>query len=400
MIEFVPDRKERLNVLLLALAHGTLGAQVAMHVILGGLAGALLAPDPKYATLPISMMITASAMSTGLVSLLMGRFGRRAGFLLGTASGAVAGLVSAWAITVGSFPLFLLGSFLIGLYQASQGYFRFAAADAASAEFRPKAISWVLAGGLGAALLGPELVQQTRSLLGAVPYAGAYLAITAVNCLGSFIFIWLDLPRPARTQKRGGRPLRQILRQPAIVAAMLCAVISYATMNLVMTATPLAMVAIGSSPDTAADVVRWHIVAMFGPSFFTGNLIARFGHVRVIGCGLLLFAAAGLVAMADDALPNFYAALVLLGLAWNFGFIGATSLLAASHGPEERARVQGVNDTLVFGVVVLASFASGALLDSAGWEAVQFAIFPAIAIAFAALAPLVIIAPPGAWKRI
>ena len=400
MIEAGLRRKERLNVLLLAAAHGILGAQVAMHVILGGLAGALLAPDAKYATLPISMMITASAMSTGLVSLLMGRFGRRAGFLLGTASGGVAGLISAWAITVGSFPLFLLGSFLIGLYQASQGYFRFAAADAASAEFRPKAISWVLAGGLGAALLGPELVQQTRSLLGTVPYAGAYLAVTAVNCLGSLVFIWLDLPLPARHGRRGGRPLRRILRQPAIVAAMLCAVISYSTMNLVMTATPLAMVAVGCSPDTAADVVRWHIVAMFGPSFFTGHLIARFGHVRVISCGLLLFATAGLVAMSDDALPNFYAALVLLGLAWNFGFIGSTSLLAASHAPEERARVQGVNDTLVFSVVVLASFASGALLDSGGWEAVQFAIFPAIAVAAAALAPLLFTGPAGAWKRI
>ncbi len=395
-----PVRKERLNVLLLAVAHGVLGGQVSMHVILGGLVGALLAPDAKYATLPISVMIMASAVSTGMVSLLMGRFGRRAGFLLGTACGAIAGLVSAWAIVVGSFPLFLLGSFLIGLYQASQGYFRFAAADAASAEFRPKAISWVLAGGLGAALLGPELVQQTRNLLDPVPYGGAYLAITVVNIFGSLAFIGLDLPPPPRNTKRSGRPLRQILRRPQIVSAMICAMISYAAMNLVMTATPLAMVAIGGSPDTAADVVRWHIVAMFGPSFFTGGLIARFGHVRIMGCGIALFGAASLVALADDALPHYYAALVLLGLAWNFSFIGATSLLAASLAPDERARVQGLNDTLVFSTVVLASFASGALLDAAGWDAVQFAVFPAIAIAAAALVPLVLTGPAGTWKRI
>ena len=391
---------ERRNVLLLATAHGVLGAQVAMHIILGGLAGALLAPEAKFATLPISMMIAASAVSTGMISLLMGRFGRRAGFLLGTASGAVAGIVSAWAIVVGSFPLFLLGSFLIGLYQASQGYFRFAAADSASPEFRPKAVSWVLAGGLVAALLGPELVRQTRDLLTTVPYAGAYLAITAVNLVGSFAFVGLDLPPPARTRKRGGRPLGLVLRDPVIVVAILCAMISYATMNLVMTATPLAMVAIGCTPDMAADVVRWHIVAMFGPSFFTGNLISRFGHVLVIGAGLTLFGVAGVTALADNALPNYYVALVLLGLAWNFSFIGATSLLAAHHAPAERARVQGFNDTLVFGSVVLASIASGALLDTSGWDAVQFAIFPGIAAAAAALIFLTIASPAGQWKRI
>ena len=391
---------ERRNVLLLATAHGVLGGQVAMHIILGGLAGFLLASEAKYATLPISVMIIASAVSTGMISLLMGRFGRRAGFLLGTASGAVAGIICAWAIAVGSFPLFLLGSFLIGLYQASQGYFRFAAADSASPEFRPKAVSWVLAGGLVAALLGPELVQQTRNLLSPVPYAGAYLAITAVNIVGSLAFLGLDIPPPTQVQKHGGRPLRSVLREPVIVVAMLCAMVSYATMNLVMTATPLAMVAIGCTPDMAADVVRWHIVAMFGPSFFTGNLISRFGHVRVIGTGLILFGAAGTAALADNAIPNYYAALVLLGLAWNFSFIGATSLLAASHAPAERARVQGINDTLVFGSVVLASFTSGALLDTSGWDAVQFAVYPGVAMAFAALIILVLARPAGRWKRI
>ena len=393
------NREQRI-VLLLAAAHGVLGAQVAMHIILGGLAGALLAPNPQYATLPISMMILAGASSTALISFLMGRLGRRAGFLFGTTAGGSAGLVAAWAIVVDSFPLFLLGSFLIGIYHASQGYFRFAAADAASAEFRPKAISWVLAGGLVAALIGPELVQQTHGLLEGIPFAGAYLALVAINCIGSILFLGLDLPRPPARRKGGGRPLRVILRRPPVAAAMLCAMIAYACMNLVMTATPLAIVGAGSTTETAADVVRWHIIAMFGPSFFTGNLIARFGHVRIIGCGMMLFAAAGLVATTGTALPNFYASLVLLGLAWNFGFIGSTSLLTANHSPEERARVQGVNDTLVFGAVFVASFVAGALLDTAGWKAVQLALLPAIAIGALALAPVVAGAPAGAWKRL
>ncbi len=393
-------RVERRNVLLLSLAHGVLGAQIAMHIIVGGLSGLILAPSPQTATLPISMMILASASSTGLISLFMGRFGRRAGFALGAGSGAAAGLLCAWALFAGSFPLFLLGSFLIGLYQASQGYFRFAAADAATPAFRPKAISWVLAGGLAAALIGPELVRQTHDLLGATPYAGTYLALAAVNALGSLIFFGLDLPPPPPRRRGAGRPLGQILRRPTVAAAMLCGMVSYAAMNLVMTATPLAMVAIGCTTETAADVVRWHAVAMFGPSFFTGHLVARFGHVRVIACGLALFAAAGAAALAGNAVPNYYVSLILLGLAWNFSFIGSTSLLAANHAEEDRARVQGLNDTLVFGLVVVASFASGALLDAGGWDAVLFALFPAVAVAALALAPLVYAAPAGAWKRI
>jgi len=391
---------ERRNVLLLATAHGVLGAQVGIHIILGGLAGALLSPDPRFATLPISMMILASAVTTAPISLIMGRFGRRAGFLLGAASGTVAGLVACHAILAGSFAGFLLGSCLIGIYQASQGYLRFAAADCSSESFRPRAISWVLAGGLAAALIGPELVQRTGSLLGSAPYAGAYLALAALNLLGAPLLLGLRLPPPARRQAAVGRPLRQLLAQPPIFAAILCGTVSYAAMNLVMTATPLAMLAIGCTTETAASVVRLHILAMFGPSFFTGRLIARFGHVRVIACALGLFLAAGVVALADNALPNYYVALVLLGVAWNFGFIGATSLLAASHPAADKTRVQGINDTVMFGTVVLASLASGTLLDAAGWDAVQWAMLPAVAVAGASLLPLVARAPKGAWKRI
>ena len=389
------------NLWLLVAAHGLLSGQLAVHMILGGLAGALLAERPEYATLPISAMIVATMVVTAPLSLFMQRFGRRAGFLLGAVSGAAGGSLCAYALAVGSFQLLLAGSLLIGGYQAANSYFRFAAADTAPAAFRPKAISWVLAGGLFGAIVGPEIVRQTRDLLSPVPYAGAYLSVVVVNLVGVLPVLFLNLPKPPRApERRSSRPLVEILRTSSVATAILCAMISYSMMTLVMTSTPLAMVTIGCSPDQAADVVRWHVVAMFLPSFFTGSLIVRFGHIRVIATGFALLAGAGAVALSGVGLPHFYVALVLLGVGWNFGFVGSTSLLTASHAPEDRARVQGINDVLLFASLAVASFGSGALLSTSGWSAVQYAMLPAITLAAFGLLRLGVRTGPRRWLRI
>jgi predicted MFS family arabinose efflux permease len=318
----------------------------------------------------------------------MGRFGRRAGFLLGAFSGACGGALSAWSLQIGSFGVLLAGAACFGIYQSFQGFYRFAAADTASDAFKPKAISWVLAGGLASAFIGPEVVHLFADSLAPVPFAGAYLMVVVINVVGAAGLVWLRIPLPRRdTGDTGsGRRLGEIFRQPTVIVAVLCAMVSYALMNLVMTSTPLAMSHHGFSTDHAADVVRFHVLAMFAPSFITGSLIARFGHGKIIAAGLMLLGACGIIAVAGVELMNFYWALIALGVGWNFGFIGATSLLATAHTGPERAKVQGLNDFLVFGLVALASFSSGALLSGYGWPAVQYAMVPALTIAAIALA--------------
>jgi predicted MFS family arabinose efflux permease len=291
------------------------------------------------------------------------------------------------ALVVESFELFLAGSVLLGVYQAAQGFFRFAAADTGSEFFKPKAISWVFAGGLLSALLGPEIVRFTAGTFAGVPYAGAYLAIVALNVVGAIGLAFLDIPVAARGAVRSdtGRSLLTIARQPIFVVAVLSAMVGFASMSLVMTSTPLAMVGIGHTPAHAADVVRWHIVAMFAPSFFTGSVIARFGRLPVIAVGLSLLGLCGGIALAGVDLEHFYLALIALGIGWNFSFIGATSLLGTTHTAAEQAKVQGLNDFLVLGLVAVGSFGSGALLDAFGWSAVQLAMAPALLVALAAL---------------
>jgi MFS family permease len=381
------DLRARRAVAILVWAQSVLGAQMPVHFILGGLTGALLAEDRSLATLPISMTVMGSMLAAPALSALMGRFGRRPGFVLGALAAAGGAALAAWAIVERDFALFCAASIVLGVYMAAQALYRFAAADVASPAFRPKAISWVMAGGLVSAVLGPEIVVRFKDLLEPVPYAGGYLAMVALNLVGVVPMLFLDLPRPPRRPRgeRAGRPWGQILADRRVPVAMLCAMISYSLMNLVMTSTPLAMVACGFVTDDAAQVVRVHVIAMYAPSFVTGTLIARFGAPRVIALGLTLLAACGAVAIAGITLPHFWLALGLLGLGWNFGFIGATALLASAHRPEERARVQGMNDFLVFGLVTVGSFSSGALMAALGWAAVNLSMLPPLALAAAAL---------------
>ncbi len=386
------DARARRNVAVLVAAQAILGAQMPMIFTVGGLAGTMLAPNPCLATLPISLIVFGSMTTAPWLSALMQRAGRMAGFFVGAAGGAAGAVVSAYGLWAGSFPLFLLGSYLTGIYMSAQGFYRFAAADTASDAFRPKAISYVMAGGLLSALIGPVLGTRLADAF-VIPFLGTYLAVIALNVVGAALFFALDIPRPPapRPGAARGRTRWQLLREPTIAVAIVCAMVSYALMNLVMTSTPLAVVGCGFETDTAGYVVTAHVLAMFAPSFVTGHLIARYGATRIVWAGLAILAAAGVVALQGVELENFFVALILLGVGWNFGFIGATSMLAGAHAPEERGAVQGMNDAIVFGCVTVASLASGGLMNCsggdavAGWSAVNLAMAPFLALAGGAL---------------
>ncbi len=391
MMSFLASREKR-NVAVLVLAQATIGAQMPMIFTIGGLAGQSLAPNVCWATLPISLIVFGSMTTASWLSLLMQRFGRRAGFMVGAVGGSIGGVLGAYALTISSFPLFLLASYFTGIYMSANGYMRFAATDTASPEFRPKAIAYVMAGGLAAAVVGPQLVKFTAQAY-VVPFVGTYIAAIAVNVIGAFLFLLLDIPLPPKqeSQSKPLRSYRELLTTPAIVVSMVCAMVSYALMNLMMTSTPLAVVGCGFTEGNAADVVSAHVLAMFAPSFFTGHLIARYGAEKIVAIGLALLAAAGVTALAGVELFQFFGALILLGIGWNFGFIGATAMLVDAHAPEERGRVQGLNDLVVFGCVTLASLASGTLMNCTGgtvqqgWTAVNWAMAPFLLIAGASL---------------
>lgn len=382
----------RRNVIVLALASAILGGQMPIHFILGGLSGQMLAENKALATLPISATVATSMFAAPTISLLMARYGRRAGFLLGSAGGMAGGALCALALIQGSFALLLIGAAGFGVYMAAQQQYRFAAADTATPEFRPVAISMVMAGGLAAAVIGPQIANNLGDALAPTPFAGAYLAVVALNLAALPIFFFLNIPRPPRRKKgeRAGRPLAEIFAAPRVRTAVVCAMVSYALMNLVMTATPLAIVGCGFAPTLAGNVVSAHVLAMFAPSFFTGHLIARFGAERVVAVGLALLAICAVVAISGQSEAHFFLALILLGVGWNFGFIGATDMLSAAIEPEERGKAQGLNDFFVFGMVTVASLGSGALLNGfgdvvSGWTAVNYAVAPFVALAGAML---------------
>jgi MFS family permease len=386
------DRRAWRNVIVLVAAQALLGSQMPMMFVVGGLAGQMLAPNPCLATLPISLIVFGSMTTAPWMSNTMQRFGRKLGFSIGTLGGALGAMVSAYGLYVDSFLIFLIGSYLAGIYMSAQGFYRFAASDTASESFRPKAISYVMAGGLASAIIGPQLVKLTNDAT-VIPFLGIYLTIVALNLVGMLLFVFLDIPKPPMRAEGdpAGRSRGELLRDPKIVVAIICAMVSYALMNLVMTSTPLAVVGCGYEQDTAADIVSAHVLAMFVPSFFTGHLIARFGTTNIVALGLFILAGAGGVALMGVELENFYIALILLGLGWNFGFIGATAMLQNAHAPEERGRVQGMNDAIVFGCVTIASLASGGLMNcsggsvTAGWTSVNLAMIPFLALAGGAL---------------
>jgi MFS family permease len=397
----IDDNRAKRNVAVLVAAQAFLGSQITMMFVVAGLAGQQLSPYACLATLPISLIVFGSMTTAPWLSNVMQRFGRRTGFILGAIGGLIGAAIGVYALSAGSFWLFLAGSYLTGIYMSAQGFYRFAAADTASEAFRPKAISYVMAGGLLSAIIGPQVVGYVTANSADVTvtrYIPIYYAAMGFNVVGMLLFLLLDIPKPAAATAADGpaRTRRELLANPRIAVAVICAAVSYALMNLVMTSTPLAVVGCGFSEPDAANVVTVHVLAMFAPSFFTGHLIARFGTEKIMGLGIAILAAAGVVALQGVDLMNFYGALFLLGVGWNFGFIGATTLLASAHSPQERGRMQGMNDLIVFGGVTIASLASGGLMNCIGgdpvegWAAVNIAMVPFLLLASGSLIWLVL----------
>ena len=385
------DSRAKRNVAVLVAAQAILGAQMPLIFTVGGLAGLMIAPSPALATIPISLIVFGSMTTAPWLSALMQCYGRRLGFVVGAMGGAAGAGVSAWGLWIDSFALFLIGSYLTGIYMSAQGFYRFAATDTASEAFRPKAISYVMAGGLLSALVGPQLVKLSVDAT-VIPFVGSYAFVVVINLVGAWLFAFLDVPKPPAPKPGDakGRSRMELLRDPKIAVAVICGMVSYALMNLMMTSTPLAVVGCGFTTGNAADIVSAHVIAMYAPSFFTGHLIARFGAMRIVALGLALLAAAGVVALSGVELTQFFISLILLGVGWNFGFIGATAMLTQAHAPEERGRVQGMNDFLVFGCVTFASLSSGLMMSfgddvQTGWTAVNLAMLPFLILAGAAL---------------
>jgi predicted MFS family arabinose efflux permease len=380
------DSLARHNARVLAVAQSLGGASPAIIISLGGLVGQTLSPDKSLATLPVSLLQLGLATGTIPAAMLMRKLGRRTGYVLGGLIGVAAGCTAAFGITSAQFLVFCLGTFLAGWWGSFVQSYRFAATDAASDPFKPRAISWIMVGGLVAGVIGPQLVIWTRDLFPAAPFAGGFFGQATLALLTIVVVAFLR-PTPVPSGPRGGgRPLSEIMRQPRFVTAVITGLVSYGLMSFMMTAAPLAMVGCGLPQEMAALGIQWHILAMFGPSFFTGGLINRFGKERVTAAGLLLIAAAAVVGLSGLSVAHFWISLVLLGVGWNFGFIGATSMVTDCYRPEERTKVQAANDFLVFGSVAIASFSSGRLLNAGGWETVTWLVFPPVICALALLA--------------
>lgn len=376
---------ERRMVAMLVLCQSLFFSGVVVVMTLSALVGDMLAENKPLTTLPLAVQMTATMLSTVPASLAMGRFGRKAGFVGGLLIGASGAVLAAASVILGSFLLFTIGSALMGTAIAVGHFFRFAAADVASPGFRPRAISYVMAGGVIAALLGPELAKATQAMFPAFVFAGCFVAIGGLWIATIPPVIGLDLPRPRPADLAGPRrPLAAIARQPVFIVAVLSGMVGYAVMTLVMTSTPLAMVGCGFAFTDAAFVIQWHSVGMFAPSFFTGSLISRFGIVSVLLAGASLMAAAVGINLSGIEMMHFFSGLVLVGIGWNFLYVGGSTLVTETYAPSEKAAAQGLNDFLVFSSSAGAAFFSGALQHRFGWEAVNLGVLPVIAVGAAA----------------
>lgn len=386
-------REARRTAIILAVSQAIIGSAAPIAISMGGLAGQyLLAADKSLATAPITGFNVGVAVGALPAAAIIRALGQRGGFMTGTIITALGGLVATLALFQGSFWLFAFSLAVIGIGGAFVQQFRFAAADNAPPEFKARAISFVLAGGIITAILGPQIVIFTRELFAPVMFAGSFAAILPLAAVGAIILSFLRIPAKAAGKaefaESDARPLSEIVTRPRFVAALFCAVGSYALMSFVMTGAPLAMVGCGLSTDDATLGISWHVMAMFAPSFFTGSLIHRFGAERIVAAGLALLIGCAVVALSGLALWQFWTALILLGLGWNFAFIGATAMVADSYHPSEKSKVQGFHDFVLFGSVAFASLMSGMIYNAWGWEMLNWIIFPVTALCFVALGAL------------
>lgn len=390
---------QKRNVALLACCQALLLTNGVTLISIGALAGYALAQDKIFATLPTTAYVLGGFVGTYPASMWMRRVGRRGGFLTGGIFALAGSALATLAMFAASLPLLCAGTMLLGVYNAFGQYYRFAAADAATADFKPKAISLVLAGGLVGGILGPEISKHTRELVQPV-YAASYASLFLYSLAAMAIVAWLRIPAPAQAAGQApARPLRVLAAQPKFVVAVLVGALGYGTMNLLMTATPLAMGFCGLPYAAAATVIASHVVAMFGPSFFTGALIKRFGVLAVMLAGTVAMFACVAAALSGQLLAHFWAALVLLGVGWNFMYVGGTTLLTETYQPSERAKAQGFNEIMVFAVLGVSSLSSGVLVSTAGWRTLNFVALPMIAVAAAATLALAIRRPKTASAR-
>ena len=381
----VPDNTARRNTVRLAIAQAMAGGNSTVIYATGGIIGHALAPDKSLSTLPITILVIGMAVSSLPAGAISRHFGRRTTFLIGTGCGVLVGLIGMTAILLNSFWLYCVGTFFGGVYAAVVMSFRFAATDGVELHLRARALSAVMLGGVFAGVLGPQLIDATMDLWSPYLFAGTYAAQAAVAVINAMVLFGVKLPKPTAIEIHGGRPLAEIARQTKFMVAVLCGVVSYMLMNLVMTAAPLAMRLNGLSAHSSNLGIQWHVIAMYGPSFVTGRLITRYGPPRIILTGLLLTACSAAVGLTGVNIMHFWLTLILLGLGWNFGFLGASALVLECHRPEERTKVQSFNDFLVFGTMVVGSFVSGDLLTSYGWNMVCLVTLPPIVLAMLVL---------------
>lgn len=379
----IDDALARRNALILAMAMGLAGANASVVILTGGLVGKMLAPGPEWATAPITTFVLGSAATTVPAAWLMRVMGRRDAYRIGCAFGVIAGLLAAWSVREALFWPFMLATTLCGAYQAFVISYRFGAADSASPAFRPKAISWVMIGGLASSIIGPQMVILTKDLSPPYTFLPSYLAQSAVAAIAILALSFLKAPPlpPADHVAEAARPLKEIFRSGRLRVAVVCGAIAQALMNLIMTASPLAMIGCDHTTTDAANAIQWHIVGMYLPGFFTGHLINRFGLYPVMILGLSLLAACGIVSLSGVSVAHFFAALVLLGLGWNFAFVGASTLVVEGLRPAERTKVQGLNDLIIFATTAVASLSAGKILAYFGWGTLNITIFPFVTAA-------------------
>ncbi len=373
---------EKRNTLILSVAQGLSITTTSINMINTGLVGAMLATNPSYSTIPLSLQFLTIALTLIPVSLLMGKFGRRSMFLLGSLAAFIGCLIIAFSIIDKSFYLFILGSILLGFSQANQQFYRYAAADNVSNNLKSKAISLVLAGGVIAAVVGPEVSRYSFDLFPDYIYLATYLLAASIQIINFTILIFIKIKKPEVTAKKI-RPLKDILMQKTLIIAILAAAVGYSLMSFIMTATPLQIVNICKLGNSASStVIQWHIIAMFAPSFFTGSIISRFGNRKVMLVGIILYAFSVFFGILGDTVLNFWIALFLCGLGWNFLYVGGSDIIAKSALPEERAKVQGVTDFIIFVFVAMGSFLAGYLHSNLGWEVMLFYTIIPISVIF------------------
>ncbi len=381
----LPQKVQTGNIWRLSIAQALAGANAVVVFATGAIVGDALAPMPMLATLPVSIFVVGMAAGILPMGVVARRHGRRAAFLAGTGAGVLAGLVGMLAVVMASFWLFCLATFFAGLYAAVVQSFRFAAADGVAPARRARALSLVMAGGVAAGVVGPQMVTWTMDLWPTARFTATFLVQAVVAAVSAIILLGVKLPMATAEEVAGGRALSVIARQPRFVAAVICGAVSYLLMNFLMTAAPLAMHHVGHSQASANLGLQWHVIAMYGPSFFTGSLIMRFGAGRVAGAGLILIGLSTAIGLGGIDVAHFWGTLILLGLGWNFGFLGASALVLECHRPEEKTRVQSLNDFIVFGLMAIGSFSSGGLLSAYGWNTVLWVSFAPLMLSVVAL---------------